>query len=54
MQNEELKKAFEKQYNSLEISEKEAFFEGVKFDYDFEIDNLKAKLIQNIYLTNFI
>lgn len=52
MQNEELKKAFEKQYNSLEISEKEAFFEGVKFDYDFEIDNLKAKFNSNIYLTN--
>ncbi len=52
MENEEFKKAFEKQYNLLEISEKEAFFEGIKFDYDFEIDNLKAKFNSNIYLTN--
>lgn len=51
MENQELKKALEKQYNLLEITEKEMLFEGVKFEYDFEVDNLKAKLNSNIYLT---
>ena len=52
MKNEENKKAIEKQYSLLDLNEKEMFFEGIKFEYDFLIDNLTTEANANIYLTN--
>ena len=52
MKNQELKKAFEVQYNSLDSNEKGSFFEGIKFDYDFIFENFNGKVNSNIYLTN--
>lgn len=51
MKNEELKKAFETQYNTLDSNEKGMFFEGIKFDYDFVLENFNGKVNLNIYLT---
>ena len=51
MKNEELKKAFETQYNTLDSNEKGMLFEGIKFDYDFVLENLNGKINSNIYLT---
>ena len=51
IKNEELKKAFETQYNTLDSNEKGMLFEGIKFDYDFVLENLNGKINSNIYLT---
>ncbi len=51
IKNEEVKKAFETQYNTLDSNEKGMFFEGIKFDYDFVLENFNGKVISNIYLT---
>ena len=51
IKNEEVKKAFETQYNLLDSNEKGMFFEGIKFDYDFVLENFKGKVNSNIYLT---
>lgn len=52
MKNQELKKAVELQYNSLDSNEKSSFFEGIKFEYDFIFENFNGKLNSNIYFTN--
>ena len=51
IKNEEVKKAFETQYNTLDSNEKGMFFEGIKFDYDFVLENFNGKVNSNIYLT---
>lgn len=51
MQNEELKKVFETQYNLFDSNEKGMLFEGIKFDYDFVLENINGKVNSNIYLT---
>lgn len=51
IKNEEVKKAFETQYNTLNSNEKGMFFEGIKFDYDFVFENFNGKVNSNIYLT---
>lgn len=51
IKNEEVKKAFETQYNTLDSNEKGMFFEGIKFDYDFILENFNGKVNSNIYLT---
>ncbi|MDD2894533.1 MAG: hypothetical protein PHG81_00820 [Aliarcobacter sp.] len=51
IKNEEIKKAFETQYNTLDSNEKGMFFEGIKFDYDFVLENFNGKVNSNIYLT---
>ncbi|MBY0541663.1 MAG: hypothetical protein K2P52_09675, partial [Campylobacterales bacterium] len=39
IKDEELKKAIEEQYIFLAPNDKELFFSGVKFDYDFVFEN---------------
>jgi|GEM_PF-5907047 len=51
IKNEELKKAFETQYNLFDSNEKGMLFEGIKFDYDFVLENINGKVNSNIYLT---
>ncbi len=51
VKDEELKKAIEEQYNSLAPNDKELLFSGIKFDYDFVLENLTSKVNTNIYLT---
>ena len=51
MKNLELKKALELQYNQLDSNMKANLFEGIKFDYDFVIENFNGKVNSNIYLT---
>lgn len=49
--DKELKEAIQEQYNLLDINEKESFFEGINFDYDFVIENFTQKLDFNIFFT---
>lgn len=51
IKDEELKKAIEEQYLFLAPNDKELFFSGVKFDYDFVFENFTNKVYSNIYLT---
>ena len=51
IKDEELKKAIEEQYIFLAPNDKELFFSGVKFDYDFVFENFTNKVYSNIYLT---
>ncbi|MDY3201163.1 MAG: hypothetical protein RBQ84_09425 [Arcobacter sp.] len=51
IKNEEIKKALEKEFNSVSLYEKEKFFEGITFDYDFLINNLSMDVNTNIYLS---
>ena len=51
VKDEELKKAIEEQYNSLAPNDKELLFSGIKFDYDFVLENFTSKVNTNIYLT---
>lgn len=53
IKNEELKKSFQTQYNALDLNAKEILFNGVKFDYDFVLENFTGKVNTNLYLTNF-
>lgn len=52
MKNQEIKDVLQKKYNLLESSEKELFFEGIKFDYDFVVDNITTDVNVNVSLTN--
>lgn len=52
IKNQEIKDVLQKEYNLLETSEKELFFEGIKFDYDFVVDNITTDVNVNVYLTN--
>lgn len=52
IKNKELKEIFQREYNLLDINEKELFFEGIKLDYDFVVDNITTDVKLNIYLTN--
>lgn len=52
MKNQEIKDVLQKEYNLLESSEKELFFEGIKFDYDFVVDNITTDVNVNVSLTN--
>ncbi len=51
VENQDLKKSMQIQYESLSLADKEVLFEGVKFDYDFVFENFNGKLNSNIYLT---
>lgn len=52
LKNEDLKKALETQYNSLDLNEKAVFLEGIKVDYDFVFENFNGKVNSNIYLSS--
>ena len=52
IKNQEIKELFQKEYDLLETSEKELFFEGIKFEYDFVVDNINTDVNINVYLTN--
>ena len=52
VENQDLKKSMQIQYESLSLADKEILFEGVKFDYDFIFENFNGKLDSNIYLAN--
>jgi hypothetical protein len=49
--NEDLKSNLTSEYNKLNSNEKELFFEGIKFEYDFVLNNFTNKFDSNIYLT---
>ena len=49
--NEDLKSNLTSEYNKLNSNEKELFFEGIKFEYDFVLNNFTSKVDSNIYLT---
>uniref|UniRef100_UPI00404856E4 hypothetical protein n=1 Tax=Aliarcobacter sp. TaxID=2321116 RepID=UPI00404856E4 len=50
--NEDLKSNLTSEYNKLNSNEKELFFEGIKFEYDFVLNNFTNKFDSNIYLTH--
>ena len=52
IKNQQIKELLQKEYSLLETSEKELFFEGIKFDYDFVVDNINTDVNINVYLTN--
>lgn len=52
IEDENIKKSLEKQFNLLDRATKERVFEGITFDYDFVMNNFSSSLDLNLYLTN--
>jgi hypothetical protein len=50
--DEDLRKNFMDNYNALNSEQKELFLKGVKFDYDFVVENFTGKANINLYLTS--
>jgi hypothetical protein len=50
--DEDLRKNFMNNYNTLSLEQKELFLKGVKFDYDFVVENFTGKANINLYLTS--